>query len=578
MSDDQLSSHPASEEWLRALLSSVRDVVLVRSLDGVVSYCSPSVQSVLGYTPGELEGTDEQALIHRSDRAMRDAVLDRLVSTNETQPPIELRLRNQDGSWQWFEVTDSDLLDDPDVHAIVTYARDITKHKAAAAELIDLSLRDALTGTANRLALIDRLEVALARTARTKTVLAVLFCDLDEFKIINDSLGHESGDGVLIEVANRLRRIRRGSDTVARTGGDEFVIVCDGLPDAQQAIYIASEVRDVIEHPMILGGHEATISVSIGIVTVDGAAATHTEPMTLLRNADAAMYRAKEHGKARWHVFDETLIDEVTQRFELEAELRPALEHGEFLLHYQPIFNLEHGGIVGVEALLRWNHPSRGFLLPGQFITVAEQTGLIVTIGAWVLEEACTQVQRWREDLGWPGWVSVNLSARQVAEPGLATTLRETLAATELDPDCLWLELTETALLRAGHSSSVELAAVQALGAHLGMDDFGTGYASLTNLQRLPIDFLKIDRSFVTTLSREGPGDGEARAIVAALTELGRGLSLSTVAEGIERPEELALLREFGCPYGQGYLLARPMPRNECTQLLTTSDPSARNR
>jgi diguanylate cyclase (GGDEF)-like protein/PAS domain S-box-containing protein len=555
---------------MTALLGSVRDVVLVRDLDGVVAYCSPSVETVLGYASDELRGTREGDLIHRSDRPVRDAVLDRLISMNEAHSPVEVRLRHRDGSWRWFELTDSNLLDDPAVSAIVTHARDITKHKAAAAELIDLSLRDALTGTANRLALIDRVEVALARTARTKSVLAVLFCDLDEFTVINDSLGHEGGDGVLVEVANRLRRARRGSDTVARTGGDEFVIVCEDLSSADQALDVAAEIRRVIEQPIVLHGHEVTISVSIGIVTVDGADAKDTDPMTLLRNADVAMYRAKERGKARWHVFDDAVVVEVTHRFELESELRSALVHGELVLHYQPIFNLEHDTIAGVEALLRWAHPTRGLLLPGHFLSVAEQTGLIAPIGAWVVEEACAQLHRWREDHGWPGWMSVNLSARQVAEPALASTLNETLTLTGLDPDCLWLELTETALLRAGHSSSVELTAIQALGVHLGMDDFGTGYASLTNLQRLPIDFVKIDRSFIATLNREGPGDADASALVAALTELGRGLNLRTIAEGIERPEELALLREFGCRYGQGYLLARPQPRNDCTQLLIT--------
>jgi EAL domain-containing protein (putative c-di-GMP-specific phosphodiesterase class I) len=301
-------------------------------------------------------------------------------------------------------------------------------------------------------------------------------------------------------------------------------------------------------------------------------AAKLADPITLLRNADAAMYKAKVDGKARWQYFDDALIDEVTQRFELESELRFALERDEFVVHYQPVFDLETRAVVGTEALLRWNHPTRGLIAPSGFIPLAEQTGLIVPIGAWVLREATAQANCWRQRLGWDGWISVNLSARQVSEPALASTVISTLDDSGLDADCLWLELTETALLRAGHSATVQLGAVQELGVHIGMDDFGTGYASLTNLQRLPIDFFKIDQSFVGSLNR---GDGEqasGNAIVAALTQLGATLGLRTIAEGIESLEEADLLRAYGCKLGQGFLLARPMPAAAHSLLLAESD------
>jgi diguanylate cyclase (GGDEF)-like protein/PAS domain S-box-containing protein len=557
-----------SEHWHQALLASMRDIVLVSDVDGTFTYCSPSVETALGYEPAELTGVNERELIHPSDLPVHDALVGRLVASDEPQPPIELRLRGHDGQWHWFETTSTELLDDPIVHGIVTNARNVTARREAAEALIDLSLRDPLTGLPNRVALMDRLTVALTHTTRSSELLALLFCDLDEFKRVNDSLGHETGDGVLIEIAHRLTRAGRSSDTIARTGGDEFVILCEGLKEVDDAATIAEKIRDAVEAPIALDGNDAVISVSIGIVTVQAGAAKHADPMMLLRNADTAMYKAKQNGKARWHFFDDAVIDEVAQRFELESELRVALEREEFVLHFQPVFDLDSGSVVGTEALLRWNHPSRGLIQPAGFIPIAEQTGLIVPIGAWVLRAACAQARAWQRQLGWSGWMSANLSARQVSEPGLASTVHEILDESGLDPDALWLELTETALLRAGHSATVELSLVQALGVHIGMDDFGTGYASLTNLQRLPIDFFKIDQTFVGTLDRKDGEHASGNAIVAALAQLGTTLGLRTIAEGIETAEEAELLRAFGCGYGQGFLLARPMPAEAHSSLL----------
>lgn len=557
-----------SEHWHQALLASMRDIVLVTDIDGTLTYCSPAVESALGYRPIDLTGTSERELIHASDLAVHDGLVGRLVAFDGPQPPIELRLRDRDGGWHWFETTSTEMLDDPIVQGIVTNARDVTARREASEALIDLSLHDPLTALPNRIALMDRLSVALMHTARSSEVLALLFCDLDEFKRVNDSLGHGTGDQVLIEIAHRLSRARRASDTIARTGGDEFVILCEGLRDADDAAKIAEKVRDAVEAPIQLDGHDAVISVSIGIVTVEGAAATHADPMMLLRNADAAMYKAKQDGKARWRFFDDAVIDEVAQRFELESDLRGALERDEFVVQYQPVFDLKSGTVVGTEALLRWAHPTRGMLQPSGFIPLAEQTGLIVEIGSWVLRAATEQARAWTDELDWSGWISVNLSARQLSEPGLALALNSILDESRLEPDSLWLELTETALLRAGHAATVELAAVRALGVHVGMDDFGTGYASLTNLQRLPIDFFKIDQSFVKCLDRNDGAQASGNAIVAALAQLGSTLGLRTIAEGIESPEEADLLRAYGCRYGQGFLLARPMSADDHSSLL----------
>jgi len=568
---DRSASEEASEQYHRALLASIRDVVLVADVDGIVSYCSPSVESALGYQPSELTGTNERELIHGADFALHENLVGRLLASDDPQPPIELRLHDSDGEWHWFETTSTKLLDDPVAHGIVTTARNVTARKEAAAALVDLSLRDPLTGLPNRVALMDRLAVALAHAERSCDVLALLFCDLDGFKQVNDLLGHNAGDDVLIQIARRMTGAVRASDTVARTGGDEFVILCEGLREIEDAATIAAKIRDAVEAPFVLEGKNAVLSASIGIVTVRPDEARLAEPMRLLHNADAAMYKAKHDGRARWQFFDDALVDEVTLRLELEDELRFALEREEFDLHYQPIFDLESGAVVGTEALLRWKHPTRGLISPSGFILVAEQTGLVVPIGAWVLATAAAQVREWHEQTGWPGWVSVNLSARQVAEPGLAAIVQAILATSRLDPDALWLELNETALLRAGHSATVELGAVRDLGVHLGMDDFGTGYSSLTNLQRLPIDFFKIDRSFIAGIDRDDGDRVGGSAIVAALTQLASSLGLRTIAEGIETRDEHEILRGYGCRYGQGFLLARPMPGAAHTALLAAS-------
>ncbi len=334
----------------------------------------------------------------------------------------------------------------------------------------------------------------------------------------------------------------------------------------------APRIRDFVERPIVFDDFEAAVSVSIGIVTVSGYEASTIDPQLLLHNADTAMYRAKRGGKARWALFDENA---ASHRLELVPELRRALGADEFVLHYQPIYDLRDGTIEGVEALLRWNHPTRGLLPPSEFIDLAEETGQIVPIGIWVLQRACEQMRLWSKELSWPGWMSVNFSARQVAEPGLAAAVAETLSAAELPADLLRLELTETALLRVGHSAAVELERVRNIGVHIGMDDFGTGYASLTNLQQLPIDFLKIDRSFVSTLEPDGNGRDHGNAIVAAITHIGETLDLETIAEGIESDEQADLLRRYGCPFGQGYQLARPAPPAQIAALLSAPTPRA---
>ena len=465
-------------------------------------------------------------------------------------------MRDREGDWHWFETIEINRLDDPDVHGIVTTARDVTIRKAESAELLERSLRDPLTGIPNRLALMERLDVALSRAERSQDVVAVLFCDLDDFKLVNDGYGHEFADRVLVEIARRLERLQRKSDTVARIGGDEFVVVCDGLHDVEEATTIASRIHAAIEQPIAVDGRQCLITSSIGIATVDGTSVEHADSI-VLRNADAAMYRAKRRGRARWHRFDDALVEEASRRFELEADLLPALERGEFVLHYEPIHELARHTVVGVEAFLGWEHPSRGFLHSGQFLEVAEQTGLIVPIGAWAMRTACKQARQWR-DAGWPGWMSVNLSARELAEPGLSEIVAAMLEETGVAPDRLWLEVTESILMRASSSATGELKSIQDLGVHIGMDEFGTGHTPLPRLQQLPTDFLKIDGELVANLTSDGEIHAPGCDMVAALVQVGTTLGLSVIAAGIQSEIETAILVECGCQYGQGELRPRP--------------------
>ncbi len=466
-------------------------------------------------------------------------------------------MRDRQGLWHWFEAVEANRLDDPEVNGIVTYARDVTARRAESAELLQRSVRDPLTGIPNRLALMERLDIALSRADRSRDVVAVLFCDLDDFKLVNDGYGHEFGDHVLVEVARRLEHLQRKSDTVARVGGDEFVVVCDGLHDIDESTAIASRIHDAIEQPIEVNGRHCLITSSIGIATSDARSGDHTDPITMLRNADAAMYRAKRQGRAHWHRFDDTLVKDAARRFELETELGPALERGEFVLHYQAIHELAQRTIVGVEAFLHWEHPSRGFLSPGAFLEIAEQTGMIVPIGAWAMRAACNQARLWR-DAGWPGWMSVNLSARELAEPGLAETVATILDDTGVAPDRLWLELTESVFMRASRSATKQLKAIQDLGVHIGVDEFGTGHAPLPRLQQLPTNFLKIDGGLVANLTSDGEIHPQGCDMVAALVQVGTTLGLSVIADGVQTEVETALLLECGCQYGQGELHAQP--------------------
>ncbi len=420
------------------------------------------------------------------------------------------------------------------------------------AERLREALTDPLTGLSNRTLLIDRLEQALAKREGERGSVAVLYFDVDRFKAINDSLGHEGGDRLLVEVAERLRGILRPSDTVARFGGDEFVLIARDLPGEAAAVAVARRVAAAFAEPFVLCGQPQLVSVSIGLTVADGRGASADD---LLREADAAMYRAKRSGGDRQVVFTDSMLAEVGARLRIEQALRGAIARDELSVHYQPIVALaEHGGAPGYEALVRWTHPELGFVSPGEFIPIAEQSGLIAPIGLWVLRAACAQAARWNRDGGPPVPVSVNVSTAQIADPEFVASVARALSESGLDPALLDLEITETALMEETATSVARLQELKALGVRLVLDDFGTGYSSLSYLRRFPIDTVKIDRSFIAELDAGGQGT----TIVRAMVGMAHALGMSVVAEGVETEDQLEELRVIGVDFAQGYLLGRP--------------------
>jgi diguanylate cyclase (GGDEF)-like protein len=428
------------------------------------------------------------------------------------------------------------------------------------------ALHDSLTGLANRCLLLDRLRLSLARAQRHGGAVAVMFVDLDRFKLVNDSLGHHVGDELLVAVAERLQANVRRSDTVARFGGDEFVILCEDLDSGTEAALLADQLLSLFVAPFPCTGGAQFLTASIGLALADGHG---TAAETILADADTAMYRAKERGKARWELFDDAMRVRVVERFETEHALHHAALSGQFRLYYQPIVDLAGGRVVGAEALLRWRHPERGLLTPGQFLAVAEDTGQILEIGRWVFDQACRQLRRWRDrgdvDEDWTLWV--NISPVQLEQPGATTLFTEMLRAHSVPPRALGLEITETAIIRDVEATVADLDRLRSLGVRLAIDDFGTGFSSLSWLRRCPVDQVKIDGSFVQGVGR----DPEDTAIVESCIALSRALGHVAVAEGVETERQALVLRELGCTLGQGYFLGPPRPAGELAPALLRS-------
>jgi diguanylate cyclase (GGDEF)-like protein/PAS domain S-box-containing protein len=427
----------------------------------------------------------------------------------------------------------------------------VIERKRAQERLAHQALHDSLTELPNRALFLDRLALALARLRRRSSSMAVLFADVDRFKVVNDSLGHDAGDRLLVALARRLREVLRPGDTLARFGGDEFAVLCEDVQE-EDVNGIAERMMDALAEPFTIGGREAFVSVSVGIAV---ARDPDQRAEALLRDADAAMYLAKDRGRARFEVFDEAMRDQSSERLMLENALRRAPERGELVALYQPIVRLTDGSMVGAEALVRWDHPERGRLEAAQFVPLAEETGIIIPVGGWMLAEACRQAATWSGNGHAPA-VSVNLSARQLNRDDLVDTVDRALKESGLSPDRLWLEITESVLMDDADTAVAVLQRLRALGVHLSVDDFGTGYSSLAYLRRFPVDALKVDRSFVAGLGE----DPEDSAIVEAVVSMAHSLRLLVVAEGVETDEQLARLRDLGCELAQGFYFAAPVP------------------
>jgi diguanylate cyclase (GGDEF)-like protein/PAS domain S-box-containing protein len=566
------------EARFQALVHNSSDLITLVDADLAITYQTPSITRLLGYAEDELIGTQLADLTHPEDRLSLVAARAEATSADQASATSHLRLRHRDGSYRHVQSIHTNLLGDPDVRAVVVTTRDVTAQKELEAQLQHNAFHDGLTGLANRALFADRLEHALARTDRLAAPVSVLFVDLDDFKAVNDGAGHSSGDELLVAVAERLRTVLRPSDTVARLGGDEFAVLIEDAADPAQTEAAAARLLAALAEPFAIGGADDSaddkvrITASVGIAT--GAAGQH-DAAELLRHADVAMYAAKEAGKGRSAVFAPDMDSAIIGQLQLKAELARAVERGEFTVHYQPTVELATGRLAGVEALVRWQHPERGLVPPLDFIPLAEQTGLIVPIGRFVLREACLQMSAWHRDYATrpPMTVSVNLSARELDEPGLVGSVREALEEAQLDPAHLVLEITESLLLVDLPTTIGTLLELRALGVRLAVDDFGTGYSSLSYLENLPVDILKIDKSFVDRIADLAPGvdDGggaQRSVMVSAISQLGHALSLQMVAEGIEQPEQVSTLRGLDCQYGQGYYFARPLPADALAELL----------
>jgi diguanylate cyclase (GGDEF)-like protein/PAS domain S-box-containing protein len=551
-----------SRERFQSLVQNSVDVNMILGHDGAVEYESAAVERVLGFRPEDRIGKSAFEFIHPDDLARGTELLGEVVRFPGTMATGEFRVKHADGSWRWLEAVGKNLFNDPAVGGLVVNYRDITTRKTLEDELRHQAFHDSLTGLANRALFVDRLDHALTLTRRNPRPLAVLFVDLDDFKTINDSLGHGEGDAILVSVAERLRSALRTGDTIARMGGDEFAVLVEDPPSASAPTDVAERLLAVLQAPFSHGSKELFVHASVGIAVLTSRTQTADE---LLRNADVSMYIAKSKGKNRVEVFEPSMHAAALARLALKGDLERALARDEFFVLYQPVLDLATLEVVGVEALVRWRHPERGVVGPMDFIPVAEETGVILELGSWVLRQACLQAQVWGVSApDRPITMSVNVSGRQVTEPGFVEEVARILAETGLDPARLVLEFTEGVLIQDTDATMATLRALKDLGLRLAIDDFGTGYSSLSYVRQFPIDILKIDQSFVASMA-DGPDE---TALMHSILNLSETLHLQTVAEGIEDADQLAELQSLGADLGQGFLFAKPLESTDIAALL----------
>lgn len=568
------------EEYLRLLESVVvnaNEIVMISQTEEAIDdplglrivYVNDAFSRATGYSSGEAIG--KSALLLLGEKTSISEV-DRIRDTLNAHEPVraEVILYRKDESHFWVDVNMVPIRNEQgQVTHFVSVMREVTERKIVEEQLRRNAFHDSLTGLPNRLLFMERLSQTVERANEDPDYrFALLFLDLDRFKVINDSLGHMIGDQLLIAIARRLEGCLNKHDTVARLGGDEFTILLENIKNDTDAAKVAERVQKALSTPFNLSGHEVFTSASIGITL---SSTDFDRPEDLLRGADIAMYRAKAQGKACHEVFDHDMHTHVVALMQLENDLRRAVERQDFELYYQPIVALATGRIMGFEALVRWQHPEQGIISPAKFVPIAEETGLIIPLGQWVLREACRQLKQWQDEFSSepPLTVSVNLSSRQFSQPSLINQIRQILVETGIDAHCLKLEITESAIMENTESAMDMLLQLKAMGIQLSVDDFGTGYSSLGYLYRFPMDVLKIDRSFVSRVDV----DGEKLELVRTIITLAWNLGMDVVAEGVETTKQLAQLKALKCEYGQGFLFSKPLPRLEAAKLIPQPHP-----
>ena len=552
-----------SEAYFRTLVHDTSDVILIVDDHGRIRYATPSARSIFGDVPvdGEylwdLVQPDEREEITRALAEMR-----RGEGAEGGEIGQDWRITARDGSYVEVEVRCSDLRHEPTVGGLVLTLRDVTEQRQLERELKYRAFHDSLTGLPNRVLFQERVVRALARTRRTNGIVGVLFIDLDDFKVTNDTMGHSVGDELLVAAGMRLSALTTGTGTAARLGGDEFGLLIEDAPDRAAVEHLAEAIVLAFQEPFTLAIGSAIVTATVGVATSEDATSTSD----LIRSADLALYAAKSAGKRQWRRYQPVLSAGMMRRRDLQAALDSAVTESAFTLVYQPIVELETGAVAGFEALLRWPHAEWGMVQPDQFIALAEETGHILPLGAWVLQQATTDLARWQQHVPGhpPVYVSVNVSARQLRDPGFVGGVRRRLTESGLHPSSLVLELTESGLLRPDQRLRADLEELQGMGMRLAIDDFGTGYSSLSYLRDLPIDVLKIDKSFVDGIAVST----QRLALAEVIIRIAKTLGLTLIAEGIESEIQRDMLVSMGCRYGQGYLLAVPMPADEAEALL----------
>ncbi|HET9652025.1 MAG TPA: EAL domain-containing protein [Usitatibacter sp.] len=544
----------ASESRFHSAFTHAAIGMALVSTEGQFVHTNKAFCDMLGLANGELDEADLRRLVHQDDIEPLKELIDKMIAGKLNSAHTEVRGRHRDGSDVWMSLNLS-LARDWQFrnYNLIVQAQDITARRRAEAELFHNAYHDNLTQLHNRTHFMEQLNRAIARAGRSpQHQFAVMYLDFDRFKMVNDSLGHKAGDELLVNVARRMKGVLRPNDLLARLGGDEFGILMEDMHSERDAVELTERIQREVQKPFLLGTMEVSISASIGITF---GANGYESSDQIIRDADIAMYKAKSNGKAQYAIFDASLHAQVSTQLKLENDLRKALGSGQICLEYQPICALRDRRLIGFEALVRWNHPERGVLQPSSFIPTAEETGLIVPLGNWVLSEACRQMHEWRHIAGSATLgISINVSSLQLSQPGFVNLVRQALEAAQMRPSQLTLEVTESVLMDGIDHAVETLRELRNMGITLSIDDFGTGYSSLSYLAKLPIDALKIDRSFV-----ERMGTGEDNEIVKAIFKLGQTLGKRVYAEGIETGDQLARLEQLGCQYGQGFLLSRPV-------------------